>query len=243
MQSLYDTIGRSYPTTRRADPRIAAAIHAALGDAETVLNVGAGTGSYEPEDRQVTALEPSDQMIANRPDTAAPVIKGNAEALPFDDNSFDAAMASLTVHHWTDKNTGLAELRRVSRGPVVLFTFLTHKRPFWLNDYFPALLELDNGQMPTVEDYEAVLGPVEVQPVPIPADCVDGFLCCFWRRPFAYLDPGIREGISSFWKIGDLSDGLKRLEADLVSGAWADTYPELEHQDSQDFGYRVIRTL
>ena len=243
MQSLYDTIGRSYPTTRRADPRIAAAIHAALGDAETVLNVGAGTGSYEPEDRQVTALEPSDQMIANRPDTAAPVIKGNAEALPFDDNSFDAAMASLTVHHWTDKNTGLAELRRVSRGPVVLFTFLTHKRPFWLNDYFPALLELVNGQMPTVEDYEAVLGPVEVQPVPIPADCVDGFLCCFWRRPFAYLDPGIREGISSFWKIGDLSDGLKRLEADLVSGAWADKYPELEHQDSQDFGYRVIRTL
>jgi len=165
----YDTIGLDYADLRRPDPRIAALIECALGGAETVLNVGAGTGSYEPSGRRVTALEPSATMIAQRPVGAAPAIQGHAEALPFPDDSFDAAMAVLTVHHWSDQPQGLRELRRVARGPVAVLTFNPLARP-WLTAYLPELAALDEAQMPTIGDYDRHLGPVDIQPVPVPRD-------------------------------------------------------------------------
>ena len=240
MAAKYDTIGVNYANLRQPDPRIARRIEAALGDAETVLNVGAGTGSYEPRVRDVTALDPSIEMIGQRPATAAPCIQGVAEDLPFADKSFDAAMAVLTVHHWTDKARGLAELRRVTRGPVVLLTFDPYEQDFWLCDYIPALSSLDKSLVPAVADYKRWMGDIEISPVPIPADCSDGFLCAYWRRPFAYLDPKVRASMSSFWAIPDASNALTRLKADLDSGVWAQKYRDLEPLDELDLGYRLV---
>lgn len=240
MLASYDTIGVNYSDLRKPDARIERAIGRALGPAMTVLNVGAGAGSYEPADRQVTALELSMEMIRQRPASAAPVVQGRAEDLPFEDKSFDAAMAVLTVHHWSDKEKGLRELRRVSRGPVVVLTYDASHRGFWLLDYLPALAALDDAQMPAMTDYEKWLGPVEISAVPIPHDCTDGFLCAYWRRPAAYLDPRIRAAMSSFWKIGDSSEGLKRLSDDLETGAWARRYSRLLDVDAYDCGYRLV---
>jgi SAM-dependent methyltransferase len=208
---------RDYGALRRAEPRIAATIHQALGPARTVLNVGAGTGSYEPADRQVTAVEPSAEMIARRGASAPKAIQASAEALPFPDKSFDAAMAILTIHHWPDKQAGLAEMRRVTRGPIVLLTFNPAQRP-WLTEYFPELVSLDDAQMPSMSDYARWLGPVRITPVLVPHDCRDGFLYAYWRRPEAYLDAHIRTGSSSFWSIGHVEAGLERLKQDLDRG-------------------------
>jgi SAM-dependent methyltransferase len=240
MPAFYDTIGIDYSNLRKPDPRIAAMIHAALGSAESVLNVGAGTGSYEPADRRVIALELSIAMIRQRRAGAAPAVQGRAECLPFADKSFDAVMAVLTVHHWTDKQKGLAELRRVSRGPVVLLTFDPAHRGAWLNDYIPELVTLDEAQMPSMSDYERWLGSIEVTPVPIAHDCTDGFLYAYWKHPRAYLDPRIRKGISSFWLIDTASAALEKLERDLDSGAWAKRYAALRELDAYDAGYRLI---
>lgn len=215
MPAAYDTIGINYANLRQPDPRIEAAIAAALGDAVTVLNVGAGTGSYELTDRTVTALEPSIEMIRQRPAGAAPVIRGVAEDLPFADNAFDAVMAVLTVHHWSDQPKGLAELRRVARGPTVILTFDPAHRGFWLTDYLPELISIDAAQMPPMSAYAAALGPVQITPVPIPRDCADGFLAAYWRRPTAYLDPRIRAAISCFRAIEDVEAKLARLARDL----------------------------
>ncbi len=242
MQPSYDTIGVNYSDLRKPDPRIDAAIGAALGSAKTVLNVGAGTGSYEPADRQVTAVEPSMEMIQQRGAKAARVVQGCAEDLPFDNNSFDASTAILTVHHWTDKEKGLKEMRRVTRGRVVLLTYDPSFRGFWLADYIPDLVALDEVQMPGMTDYEAWLGSVEIAPVPIPHDCIDGFLCAYWRRPAAYLDPKIRAAISSFWALGDVSAALDRLASDLDSGVWAERHSDLLDLDECDFGYRLVTT-
>jgi SAM-dependent methyltransferase len=237
---LYDRIGIDYADLRRPDPRIARRIHDALGPAESVLNVGAGTGSYEPADRQVTAVELSAEMIRQRKASAALAIQGRAEALPFADKSFDAAMAILTVHHWTDKAAGLREMRRVARGPVVILTFDPSHRGCWLTDYLPQLAELDEAQMPPMSDYQASLGSVDISPVPIPKDCSDGFLYAYWRRPEAYLDPRVRRGSSSFWTLPDLESGFARLEADLASGEWRRRYRHLLDLDELDVGYRLI---
>lgn len=241
MTAAYDTIGIDYARLRQTDPRIAARIEAALGPARTVLNVGAGTGSYEPAGRDVTALEPSAEMIAQRSADAAPCVQGSAEALPFADNSFDAAMAVLTVHHWTDQRRGLAELRRVSRGPVVILTYDPAFRGFWLaDDYLPALTALDEAKMPPLSLYSEVLGPVAISPVPIPRDCIDGFLCAYWQRPAAYLDPRLRAAMSSFHLIGDVAEAMARLEADLATGAWAERHGALLELDELDLGYRLV---
>jgi SAM-dependent methyltransferase len=242
MRTSYDTIGVNYSDLRKPDVRIETVISNALGSAKTVLNVGAGTGSYEPVDGTVTAIEPSAEMIRQRTALAAPVIQGYAENLPFDDNSFDASMAVLTVHHWTDKEKGLKEMRRVTRGPVVVLTYDPAFRAFWLLDYFPELVALDEAQMPGITDYERWLGPVEISPVPIPHDCTDGFLSAYWRRPAAYLDPRIRAAMSSFWKVGDVSEALSRLEKDLQSGAWAQRYSHLLDLGQLDCGYRLVET-
>jgi SAM-dependent methyltransferase len=242
MRPSYDTIGVNYSDLRKPDSRIERVIGRALGSAKTVLNVGAGAGSYEPADRQVAAIEPSMKMIRQRGATAAPAIRGHAEGLPFDDDSFDASMAILTVHHWADKDKGLREMRRVTRGRVVILTYDPSFRGFWLADYIPELVALDEAQMPKMTDHERWLGPVEISAVPIPHDCTDGFLCAYWRRPAAYLDPRIRTGISSFWAIDNISEGLRRLASDLDSGAWAERYAELLDLDECDLGYRLVTT-
>ncbi len=240
MNAKYDTIGVDYANLRRPDPRLAAMLHQALGEARSVLNVGAGAGNYEPEGRDLIALDPSATMIRQRPAASAPVVQGRAEALPFADDSFDAVMASLTVHHWSDQALGLRELRRVSRGVVVILTFDPACRRFWLADYIPELVALDEDQMPRMELYAAHLGAVDISPVPIPHDCSDGFLCAYWRRPAAYLDARIRKAISSFWAIGDVSDALARLDDHLRSGEWEQRYGPLIDQDAMDFGYRLV---
>lgn len=242
VDALYDTIGLDYARLRQPDPRIARRIEAALGSARTVLNVGAGAGSYEPAGREVTAVEPSSEMIAQRPASAARVVQGTAEDLPFMDESFDASMAVLTIHHWSDQGRGLAEMRRVTCGPVVILTFDPAFRGFWLADYIPELVTLDEGQMPPMAAYERWLGAVEIASVPVPHDCIDGFLAAYWRRPSAYLDPRVRAAISSFWALGDLSAALDRLAEDLADGAWADRYGHLLEQDECDCGYRLVTT-
>ena len=239
MVAKYDTIGVNYAQHRNPDPRIADAIRAALGDAETVLHVGAGTGSYEPADRKVTAVEPSLDMIRKRGPSAAEVVQASAGALPFEDDAFDASMAILTVHHWPDKAVGLREMRRVTRGRIVLLTFDPACRP-WLTDYLPELATLDEAQMPAMSDYERWLGNVRVSPVPVPRDCTDGFLHAYWHRPEAYLDARVRSGSSSFWAISDAEAGLERLKHDLDTGEWVRRYANLLDMDAYDAGYRLV---
>jgi SAM-dependent methyltransferase len=235
----YDSIGISYAELRKPDPRLAATILSALGPAETVLNVGAGTRSYEPINRLVTAVEPSIEMIRKRSLSAAAVIQASAAELPFDDRAFDAAMAILTVHHWPDKAAGMRELRRVTRGRIVLLTFDPSRRP-WLTDYFPQLVALDEAQMPKMSDYREWLGEVEISPVPVPHDCIDGFLYAYWRRPTAYLDARLRSGSSSFWAISDVDAGVRKLAEDIETGAWKRRYAELLDLDAYDPGYRLV---
>jgi len=239
LSASYDTIGLNYAELRKPDPRIARFINEALGSARTVLNVGAGTGSYEPTDREVTAVEPSREMIRQRKPGAARAIEASAESLPFPDKSFDASMAILTIHHWTDKRAGLREMRRVTRGPIVLFTFDPACRP-WLTDYLPELAVLDDQRIPTLQDLEQWLGPISVTPVPIPHDCTDGFLYAYWKRPAAYLDPRLRAGSSSFWLLNGVEEGLEKLKRDLQSGAWERRYANLLQQDEYEAGYRLV---
>jgi SAM-dependent methyltransferase len=239
MSAKYDIIGNNYAELRKPDQRIARIIGHALGAAQTVLNVGAGTGSYEPTDRFVIAVEPSHEMLRKRGPAAAQAIRGSAGNLPFNDKRFDASMAILTLHHWPDKEAGLREMRRVTRGPIVLLTFDPSHRP-WLTDYLPELAALDEAQAPTMSDYERWLGSVEITPVLVPHDCRDGFLYAYWRRPAAYLDPYIRSGSSSFWAIGSAEAGLQRLRRDLESGEWERRYGELLALDAYDAGYRLV---
>ena len=252
MSALYDRIGRSYVATRAADPRIAAIIHAALGDARTVLNVGAGTGSYEPRDRDVTAVEPSAVMRAQRPPDAAPCIDARAEALPFADGEFDATMAVLSDHHWADRLGGLRELRRVGRRAVVFQWSPAFADAFWLTrDYFaspggssPAfgLTSFPGPQRISLAETEAALGATRSVPVPIPYDCRDGFLMAYWRRPEAYLDPEVRANISVFSQLpqDEVEAMVVALRADLAGGGWERRNAELLDLDELDFGYRVL---
>ncbi|QYK46917.1 MAG: class I SAM-dependent methyltransferase [Phycisphaeraceae bacterium] len=256
--ALYNTIGHAYARHRRPDPRIAQAINAALGNATSVVNVGAGTGSYEPpskhQDRTVLAVEPSDVMIRQRPapPLAAPCVQGSADSLPLEDNSFDAAMAILTIHHWPDPAQGLRQMARVARHRVVILTWIPDApdaSPFWLTrDYFPEILAHDRTIFPTTAALttllERTIGPPHITPVPIPHDCIDGFLCAYWRRPECYLDPEKRACISSFARI-DPEPGLAALRADLSpdhsTGRWADRNRHLLTLDALDLGYRLIR--
>lgn len=242
--ALYDSIGRGYATFRRPDQRIASAVDAALGDAVSVVNIGAGAGSYEPPGRTVIAVEPSDVMIRQRPVGAAPCLRGSAEALPLETASVDAAMAVLSVHHWVDLERGLAEMARVARERVVLLTWVPDAAPFWLtDDYFPEILAHDRTIFPGAgvlgAILERVIGPVRMTPVPIPHDCTDGFLCAYWRRPDCYLDAGRRGAISSFARI-DAEGGLARLRDDLASGRWAERNGALLELDALDVGYRIV---
>jgi SAM-dependent methyltransferase len=239
----YEEHGRSYSRHRRADPRIAKWIHAALRDARTVLNVGAGSGSYEPEDRWVLAVEPSATMRAQRPATAAPVIAARAEDLPFDDNSVDAAMACVTIHHWEPPEAGLAELRRVARGPVVVFTFELDSLPVWQQQYLAEGLAIERPRFPSLERIASALGGrVRVERLATPGDCLDGFFEAFWRRPEALLDPAVRASQSMWAMLPTELEGsiIRHLGDDLASGAWDAEHGHLRQQDSYDGALRLV---
>jgi SAM-dependent methyltransferase len=239
VESAYDTLGHGYAGRRRADPRIAGLIEQALGDAVSVVNVGAGAGSYEPPGREVIAVEPSDVMIAQRPPGSAPVVRARAERLPFADGTFDAAMAVLTIHHWDDLEAGLAEMLRVARRVVVLTWDPRVGDRYWLvEEYVPEIAVLDAARSVGMERLTELLGGAEIRTVPIPHDCTDGFLGAYWRRPEAYLDPDVRAAISSLAELGErAAGGLARLGADLRSGAWQRRHADLAA--ARRVGYRV----
>lgn len=239
---LYDTIGTTYSVTRRTEPRIAAQLWAALGDARTVLNVGAGTGSYEPPNREVTAVEPSAVMRAQRPVGAAPCIDAMADNLPFEDQSFDVAMAFATVHHWQNPIAGLREMRRVARR-IVVFTCdtseLSWRRKFWLTrDYLP---EVAASRIGLANELAEAIG-ARMEPVLIPWDCTDGFFEAYWRRPEAYLDERVRRGISVWSKVGADAEqrAVRTLRADLDSGRWVERNHELLNLDAAELGLRLL---
>jgi SAM-dependent methyltransferase len=246
--SLYDDIGRGYGRTRRPDPRIAAAIGTALADAETVLNVGAGTGAYEPADRHVTAVEPSAVMLGQRPVGAAPAIQAPAEDLPFADDSFDAAIAIISDHHWDDRDRGLRELQRVARQRVLLVNVdPAQTLTYWLTrEYLPGVTGLVPPAMREPgawrADLERKLGHVTITPIPAPHDCTDGFYQAFWRRPEAYLDPVVREGISVFARLDpdEVDRGLAILRDDLASGTWRTRHADLQRLDALDVGLAIV---
>ncbi|MDF1811521.1 MAG: class I SAM-dependent methyltransferase [Verrucomicrobiales bacterium] len=240
MEPVYDKIGVGYSQFRKPDPGIATAICNALGNSEKVLNVGAGTGSYEPKDRKVVAVEPSSEMIQQRPVGAAPVHQATAEDLPFEDDEFDAAMALLSIHHWNDYRAGIREMQRVSQQRIVIFTYDPEFFGFWLTDYLPEITEIDLPAFPAMEEFHALPGTVTIETVPIPHDCTDGFMCAYWRRPEAYLDANVRSAISTFSKIGNVSQGLNRLESDLKSGEWERKYSELSSLEEINLGYRLV---
>ena len=230
----YDAIGVGYRTTRREEPRIARAIWDVLGDAKSVANIGAGTGNYEPRDREVVAIEPSEVMIGQRAADAAPALQGVAEAIPLADDSVDAAMAVITDHHWSDRALGLAEMQRIARKRVVALTLdLTPRFEFWLmRDYLTEYESLVPKGAPGLCEL-AVGSAATIRPVPVPHDCVDGFGLAFWRRPAAYLDPEVRAGISFFHLLDKehVERAMERLADDLASGAWAQRNRDLLELD------------
>jgi SAM-dependent methyltransferase len=239
----YEVHGRTYVQHRRADPRIAARIRAALGGAKTVLNVGAGSGSYEPADRWVLAVEPSASMRAQRPPGAAPALAASAEALPFDDGAFDATMACVTIHHWQPPEAGLAELRRVARGPVVVFTFELECLPKWQLDHLAEGIELELPRFPAIAAVEAALGGhTRVECIPTPADCSDGFFEAFWNRPEQLLDPAVRAA-QSMWELLDAGVEeriVARLADSLRSGEWDARHGHLRELDAYDGALRLV---
>ena len=240
----YERHGQGYAARRRTDPRIAALVTAALGPAATVLNVGAGAGSYEPADRYVAAVEPSASMRAQRPVGFAPAIDGAAEHLPFDDDSFDAAMATITVHQWSDPARGLAELRRVSRGPVVILTFDGDALDLlWLAEYVPELMAAERRRYPAITDLCAALGGrSEVTAVPIPRDCVDGFTEAFYATPERFLDPEVRRSQSAWGFVEPevAERGIERLRVDLASGEWDRRFGALRTQPEFHGSLRLV---
>ena len=242
-RGLYDRISEGYAQARRGDARIEGQIHSALGDAATVLNVGAGTGNYELSDRLVVALEPSTAMIAQRAADAAPVVRGVAEHLPFPDGSFDVAMATLTVHHWPEVGAGLREMARVAPRQVIFGFDAAEAGRMWLLDYFGAGLDAPSERnAPTASDVAQHLDVFEVQVVPVPADCIDGFGHAYWARPHAYLQPAVQASISL---IAQMSPDARaaasaHLARDLESGAWDERYGHLRTMQEIDCGYRLV---
>ena len=243
--AIYERIGAGYRRARRADRRIAARITTALGGARRIVNVGAGTGNYEPVDRDlVVAVEPAIAMIEQRAPAGPPAVRAVAESLPFAADSFDAALAVLTVHHWRDLAVGLAEMRRVAARQVI-FTFDTAMTDSaWLvTDYFPEVLELGSERAaPSIPQLREHLDVRRVEVVPVPADCTDGFGGCYWNRPEAYLDPVVRAGMSSFSQLDDAIEarGVARLRDALSSGAWDARYGHLRSKTEHDVGYKLV---
>ncbi len=241
----YDSVGLTYTEFRRADPRIEERLWAALGDARSVVNIGAGSGSYEPRDREVIAAEPSPVMIAQRPAAAAPAIEGVAEALPLDDKSVDAAMGIFSIHHWSSLAAGLAEMRRVARKRIVLVTIDAAKNAeIWtLAEYFPEAMQAEEEKMPSMRALEALLPGAEIEAVPMPSRCQDEFTSALWDRPEMFLDPAVLRS-SSLWHSlppEAIERGQQRLRADLESGRWNERFGHLRTLPELDIGLRIVR--
>lgn len=240
---IYDGIGRVYARHRQPDPRIAAQIERALGAARTVVDVGAGTGSYEPDDRPVIAVEPSLVMAGQRAATAAPVVRAVAEHLPFADGAFDAAMAVLTIHHWSDTLGGLREMTRVARQVAVLtFDPVVHAT-FWLfTEYLPEVTTLPVSRVMDPETVADVIGADRVEPVLVPSDCIDGFNLAFWQRPAAYLDPEVRACMSGLALLSTdlVAERMEHLREDIADGTWHARHRDLLRMDAIDGGFRLV---
>ncbi len=237
----YEIVGKNYSEFRQPDPRISSLISSYLESAKSIVNIGAGTGSYEPTGKIVSAVEPSEMMIAQREEKPNTVVyQASAESLPFNSNSHDAALAILTIHHWENWKKGLSEAYRVARDKIVLLTWLGMPQKFWLYDYIPELSSVDKDLFPSLEDITSILGQVQVINVPIPHDCTDGFLCAYWARPEMYLNSRVRSAISSFSRIADVSLGLNKLSSDIQNGEWRRKYGHLLAHKEFDFGYRLI---
>lgn len=239
---LYDEIGTGYSLGRRTDPRWMAPILAALGDARAIADVGAGTGSYEPSDRPVLALEPSIEMIRQRPRHAGPAVRAVAEALPVRDGAVDAALAVLTVHHWTDWRRGLAELRRIAPHQVVLAYDTRRHADFWfVREYVPEIADLELTR-PSASDIANELGADSVTPLPLPWDFTDGVFPAYWRRPTAYLDPRVRRACSALAQTNPdaVERGIRRLRHDLDSGQWWTEHQDILDLEEWDAGFRLV---
>jgi SAM-dependent methyltransferase len=245
IEPTYDRLGRGYAGVRREDPRLAARIEAALGDARSILNVGAGAGSYEPAEREVTAVEPAATMIAQRPPGAAPAVQASAEHLSFEDDSFDATMTVLSAHHWADLDAGLGEMTRVARRRVVIVAFDPEAlEDLWIPaDYFPEMLALRRPSGAGSTDLAAKLPGATSTPLPVPRDCTDHFFAALWARPELLFDDDL---LRPMWVWQSISEearraGRQRLAADLESGAWDRRYGHLRRQDELDVGLRLVR--
>lgn len=241
MGTLYDQIGVGYTVSRCTDPKIAAQINKELVGATKILNIGAGAGSYEPDDKELIAVEPSIEMIRQRKPDAHPVKQAFADELPFENDSFSHTMTVLSMHHWQNRAQAFNEIKRVTQDKFVAVTWFPDVAPFWLVDkYFPELLELDRQIFPTIDELENAFGNIELTPLLIPEDCQDGFLACYWKRPEAYLSEQVRSAISSFGKIGKLEQGLAELANDLETGKWHKDNEALLNRSDLDTGYRIV---
>ena len=241
MDAIYDNIGHNYSVTRCTDPKIAKQLYDELHGATRIVNIGAGTGSYEPEDVELVAVEPSSVMISQRKAGSHRVEQAFAEQLPFEDSSFSHAMTVLSMHHWQDRARAFREINRVATEKFVAITWDPKSEPFWLTrDYFPEIYEMDKTIFPDLEELADFFDEVTIRPLQIPDDCQDGFLTAFWKRPEAYLNSKVRQAMSPFSKIKNLSQGLQKLEDDLASGAWARNNHDILNSAYLDVGYRLI---
>ncbi len=241
MEPIYDNIGTNYSVTRCTDPKIAQQLYAELQGATRIVNIGAGTGSYEPENAALVAVEPSSKMIAQRKSGSHRVEQAFAEKLPFENNSFSHAMTVLSMHHWDNRAVAFKEINRVATDKFVALTWDPKSEPFWLTrDYFPEIHATDKHSFPAMDEFGAYFDEVKIRPLPIPSDCKDGFLAAFWKRPAAYLSSEVRQATSPFSKIKNLSEGLQKLEDDLASGVWVKNNHDILSLTSLDVGYRII---
>ena len=240
-QPIYDRIGIQYATKRQTDPRLAKQIHAKLVNAKNIVNIGAGTGSYEPADAELIAVEPSLKMISQRSAAAHPVVQASAEALPFTDRQFTHALTVLSMHHWKNRGQAFAEINRVATEGFVAVSWDPAADPFWLTrDYFPEIHAKDQKNFPGKEELSEFFDDVVFTPLPVPEDCIDGFMAAYWKRPEAYLNQEVRQSISSFatWEV--VPEGMKRLQQDLETGAWIERNGPLMELSELDVGYVLI---
>jgi hypothetical protein len=240
---MYDEFGVGYSRIRRPDRRIQRAVDEALGGAARIVNVGAGNGSYEPEDRFVSAIEPSITMIQQRPPELALAVQAIAEELPIADGSVDAALAVHTVLHWTDLGRCVAEMRRVATRSVVLTMDPDVVRELWIvKEYAPEIASTHVANLPSIQTLVSLLPGADVRVVPVPRDCTDGFLAAFWGRPEAYLDAEVRRGTSPWHQIPTHATdrAVRRLSEDLADGTWESRHGHLRSEPTHDVGMRLV---